>query len=368
MKEVRSVTAPMKFFINKNIFSKLPEHTKSLGEKPYIIADPFIYERAVDELGQAYRDSKIAEFGGENSSQEIDKHKSGFETSQADFIIGIGGGKTLDNAKATAYYADTRVVIVPTLASTDAPATSLSVIYTEEGEFDHYLFLPNNPDIVIADLNILAAAPARAFASGMADAMATWIEGRTSFLTDGVNLSEHRASFSGYGIAKMSYDTVREYGIQALEAVKNNLATSAVGKVVEATVWMSGVGAEAVGLTATHAIHNGMTQLSYFNRAQHGEIVGFAMIANLILEGATDAEIYDLAQFNKQIGLLLTLEDLGLTEWKEDEWRMVAEAACSKEDTMSNMSILVEPDDVYQAIQQADHIMQSVKDGYVYKG
>lgn len=99
----------------------------------------------------------------------------------------------------------------------------------------------------------------------------------------------------------------------------------------------------------------------------HGEKVAFGMIVNLILEGFPDEDIFDLAHFYKEVGLPLTLEDLGLKEFKEEEWREVAKTACSEEDTMTNMALDVEPDDVYQSILFADHILQKVKDGYEYR-
>lgn len=360
MKKARSITSPMKFYINKGLFKNLPEYTDSVGRVPYIIADPFILEDTKNIVGPSYDQSLIEEFGGENSQSEIDKHVNRFKESKAEFIIGIGGGKTLDNAKAIGDVVSVPVVIIPTLASTDAPATSLSVQYKEDGSFEKYLFLPRSPEIVIMDLDIIANSPASTFAAGMADGLATWIEGRTSFKTDGDNLTNYRASYSGYGIAEFCYNTIIHYGVQALEAVKNNLVSNALGRVVEATTWMSGVGAEAVGLTASHAIHNGMTSLPYL-KAQHGEIVAFANICTMILEGFPDEEIIEMAKFHQKIELPLTLEDMGVDEFNEEDWRKVAELAVSDEDTMSNMAIEVTADDVYQTIQMANILLNKVK-------
>lgn len=366
MKKARSVTAPGKFYLNKGLFRDMPEYTEILGEKPYIIADPFIYEKIRDEIGKKYHTSEIVEFGGENSQSEIEKHKNQYEESETEFIIGIGGGKAMDNARAVAYKVDAPLVIFPTLAATDAAATSVSVLYSEEGEFEKYLFLPNNPDIVLADLDILVTTPPDHFSAGMADTMASWIEGRVTFHTDGDNLTGNRSSYTGYSLEKLGYDTIRKYGIQALQAAKNNIVTEAFSRVIEASIWISGVGAEAGGITSAHALHNGVTAVLDMRKhdAKHGEIVAFGMIVTLILEGASDEEVYDLANFFKEIELPLTLEDLDLKGIEEDKWRQVAEKTCDPEDTTTNMAVQVTPDDVYQSILLADKVMQQVKEGY----
>ena len=54
----------------------------------------------------------------------------------ADIIVGAGGGRALDTAKAVRSDVDARLVTVPKIASTDAPTSSLSVFYTNDGEFD----------------------------------------------------------------------------------------------------------------------------------------------------------------------------------------------------------------------------------------
>ena len=69
------------------------------------------------------------------------------------------------------------VLICPTIASTDAPCSALSVIYTDEGVFEEYLFLPANPNMVLMDTEITKS-PVRLTVSGMGDALATYFEAR----------------------------------------------------------------------------------------------------------------------------------------------------------------------------------------------
>ena len=72
------------------------------------------------------------------------------------------------------------MVIVPTLASNDAPTSALSVLYTTEGANDAVEFYPSNPAMVIVDTEVIAAAGERYFVAGIGDAMATWFEARAS--------------------------------------------------------------------------------------------------------------------------------------------------------------------------------------------
>ena len=77
------------------------------------------------------------------------------------------------------------VIIAPTIASTDAPVSALSVIYTDEGAFDHYLFYSKNPDLVLVDTKVISQAPKRLLASGIADGLATWVEARAVMQANG---------------------------------------------------------------------------------------------------------------------------------------------------------------------------------------
>ncbi len=80
-------------------------------------------------------------FNGEASDNEINRVVAVAKEKNSDLIIGLGGGKTIDSAKAIADKVNLPVVIAPTVASTDAPTSALSVIYTDEGAFEKYIFI-----------------------------------------------------------------------------------------------------------------------------------------------------------------------------------------------------------------------------------
>ena len=132
MSVVKSITSPMKFLIQAGLLADLGKHIEQYGKKALIIADPFIQERARKDSAGCFEECGIqavfSVFGGECSDDEINKNQALFEEHSCEYVVGIGGGKTLDTAKAVAYYQKVPVVIVPTLASTDAPCTALTVI------------------------------------------------------------------------------------------------------------------------------------------------------------------------------------------------------------------------------------------------
>ncbi|MDA7026687.1 glycerol dehydrogenase [Bacillus sp. CLL-7-23] len=363
---VRSVTSPKKFITGKQLLANLNDYISDFGDKAYVICDEFILERAQKEAGEsiekAGNQAVFEKFNYECTQEEIDRNRELARKSGANIIIGIGGGKTLDTAKATAYYEKLPVAIFPTIASTDAPCTALAVIYKKSGEFDRYLFLPTNPDVVLADIDILSGAPARFFAAGIGDALATYFEARACFKANGDNLVLMKPSTTALGLARLCYDTLLENGVKAMEAVKNGVATSAVEDTIEATIYLSGVGAESGGLAAAHAIHNAMTAVPALHKVQHGEKVTFGLMAQLILENVPTEELETVIGFVKGVGLPLTLKDLGVEEFVEEEWRKVAEMACAGDDTMGNMPFPVTPEDVYNAIVAANAILETYQD------
>lgn len=123
---------------------------------------------------QAEIEYKIFEFAGECSQAEIARAKTEAQNFSAKAIVGAGGGKVLDTSRAVAAELDLPAVNCPTAASSDAPCSALSVVYTEDGAVERYLFYKRNPELVLVDTSVIAKAPARLLTAGMGDALATW--------------------------------------------------------------------------------------------------------------------------------------------------------------------------------------------------
>lgn len=62
-----------------------------------------------------------------------------------DVVIAAGGGKAIDTAKILADRAVLPVIIVPTIASTDAPINGCAVIYSDDGVFESVYYQKSNP-------------------------------------------------------------------------------------------------------------------------------------------------------------------------------------------------------------------------------
>ncbi|AWM80754.1 glycerol dehydrogenase [Gammaproteobacteria bacterium ESL0073] len=358
----RSITSPKAFLIAKGLMDSLETHIKPVGQNALIICDTFFMERINNNVQQHFPKAQVKahveKFAGECTKAEVKRLTELCKTNQHDVVIGIGGGKTLDTAKAVAYYQNIPVIIVPTLASTDAPCTALSVFYKENGEFDEYLFLPENPQAVIVDSQVIANAPVRFFAAGVGDALATYFEARMCYLADGVNLVLKRPSRTGLGIAQLCFELLIENAAAAMDAVQNKVVTPALEQTIEATIYLSGVGAESGGLAAAHAVSNGMGTIEALHNAQHGEKVAFGLLTQLVLENAPEDEIETVINIMQTVGLPLSLADFGLKTIVEADWRKVAEVACAEGDTMSNMNQKVTPDDVYAAILAANSLAE----------
>lgn len=355
------ICSPTRYIQGNGEIRKLGDYCSQLGTQgAYAIVDPYILSVYKEDIAFSFERSGIPlvmrEFKGECSRNQVEDIVAALNSNGAEVIVGIGGGKTLDTAKAVSYMTDLPVIIVPTVASTDAPCSALSVLYTDEGGFDCYLPLKRNPDAVIADVDIIAKAPARLLAAGMGDALSTFFEARACRKSGAMTHAGGTSSIAAFSLARACLDTLLAEGEQAMQDARLGIASPAIEHIVETNIYLSGIGFESGGLAAAHAIHNGLTLHEECRLAFHGEKVAFATIVQLVLEQASDKEIHQVINFCRAVGLPVTLKELGISDTSLDKMMLVAEASCAADSPMKNMPFHVRAEDVYAAILTADQL------------
>jgi glycerol dehydrogenase len=234
-------------------------------------------------------------------------------------LIGIGGGKCLDTARMAASRLDVPVITVPTTASTDAPTAAHSVVYDEQGVFVDLEFRATNPLLVLADLDILAAAPPRYIIAGMGDAFSTFYEARCCMENKEARTARGaRPTMAALAIARQCRDILLAYGRAALDEIGASRPGEAVARIVEANILLSGIGFESGGLAGAHGVAQGLTACRDLHaNCLHGELVAIGVMTQLIMEKRMD-EAEQAARFFKDTGLPLHLAQLGFDPLTRD--------------------------------------------------
>ncbi|MCD3473186.1 glycerol dehydrogenase, partial [Streptococcus equi subsp. equi] len=272
-----------------------------------------------------------------------------------DVIIGLGGGKTIDSAKAIADILEIPVIIAPTIASTDAPTSALSVIYTDEGAFEKYIFYAKNPELVLVDTQVICQAPKRLLASGIADGLATWVEARAVMQKNGDTMAGGNQTLAGLAIAEACERTLFADGLKAMASCEKKVVTPALENVIEANTLLSGLGFESAGLAAAHAIHNGFTALTGdIHHLTHGEKVAYGTLTQLFLENKSREEIDRYVDFYQAIGMPTTLKEMHLDTATEEDFLKIGRQATMAGETIHQMPFTITAEDVASALVAVD--------------
>jgi len=348
---------PGRYVQAQGALSELGDELAGLGNNALIVAGGTAHKSIIPHYLPAWQQQfavTVEPFGGECSDAEIDRLAAVAQSRGCDVTVGIGGGKVIDTAKAVAHAAAARTAIAPTIASTDAPTSAVSVIYTDDGAFLRYLFLPRNPDLVLVDTQVIAEAPVRFLVAGMGDALATWFEADSCRQAYAPNQCGGIGTLAGYSLARLCYDTLVEHGVAAKTACEQGVVTPALANVIEANTLLSGLGFECGGLAAPHSIHNGLTRLEGTHDYYHGEKVALGVLASMFLAGRPAEKIRKVYEFCEAVGLPTTLSDVGIGEASDDDLRTVAQAACAEGETIHHEPFPVSPEAVFAALKTAD--------------
>jgi glycerol dehydrogenase len=352
------IKAPAKYVQGAGELKNLGLNAKKLGGKFFVICSKNNRERFGAAVAESFasqeKETVFGLFAGEATKQEVASKTEECKAGGCDAVVGLGGGKVIDTAKTVAENLGLPCIIVPTVASNDAPCSGVAVLYNDAGEVVKAVLTKRNPDLVLVDTEIIAGAPERLFSAGLGDALATYFEARACKNSGAKTMARGYVSNTGLMMSRLCYDLLLKSGKEALDSVKAKIVTQALEDAVEASIYLSGVGFESGGLAAAHAINDGFAQEPQCHGLYHGEKVAFGPLVQLILEKSPAEELGEVLAFMKSVNLPMTLAQLGIREVNLDNLKKVAAAATTPTQSTKNLSADIGAEDVYNAILEAD--------------
>ncbi|WP_034949837.1 iron-containing alcohol dehydrogenase family protein [Erwinia oleae] len=241
----------------------------------------------------------------------IASHLAAVQQQEASLILGIGGGRALDCAKAVAAgLGDGVLVTMPTVAATCAAWSPVSIIYNERGGHVRSQPLSTMPLMVLVDSEIIAQNDVRYLKAGIVDALAKWYEFRPYKQKSDDSLALNLKVQA----ARLAVDIFEKYGTEAVRDNELHAVTPALIKVIDANIAVAGMANSMRDATpapgVAHAIHNRLTHQPELHDWLHGEKVGFGLLVQSLMESETGQPDAQLLALLRQYDAPLTLAPL----------------------------------------------------------
>jgi glycerol dehydrogenase len=352
------LASPLKYIQGPGELKRVGDHLAHLGGPVLFVMGRFAYTNLKTTIEESFHGSRttavFGQFGGECTRNEIERLREVYRAHRCAVVAGVGGGKALDTAKGVAFFEKAPVVSIPTIASTDAPTSAIAVTYTEDHVFDGNILLPKNPDLVLADTDVIGRAPVRFLVAGMGDALSTYFEAMANAASGHDNFAGGKPTNASLALARLCHEILIRDGLKAKMDAEIGARSPELENVIEANILLSGVGFESNGLACAHSVYNAFTTLPACHGMYHGELVAFGTIVQLVLEQRNDAEIDEVLRFCTGVGLPVTFTQICGRDLSPDELRGVATAACGPQNFMESMPFTVTPSMVVDALVGAD--------------
>lgn len=326
------VIAPARVLRGEDCLANSGKEIAKLGVRPLVVGGNQTLKTIKPVLDSVVKgqglNCQVANYSPDCTESSLARLKEVVKQYQADVVLGVGGGKSLDLAKLLAYQCNLPIVTVPTSGATCAAWTALSNVYSEAGAFQYDVTLSRCPDLLILDYSLVRTAPQRTLIAGIGDAIAKWYESSVS--------SGHSSAtllISAVQQARILRDILFQKSAIAIQQPDSNEWREVVDATVLLAGVIGGVGGADCRTVAAHAVHNGLTHLLEAHDVLHGEKVAYGILVQLRLEEMIQGNQLaassrkQLLQFYSEIGLPKSLEELGLADISLAQLRQVTAIA-----------------------------------------
>src|SRR6056297_802619 len=277
-----------------------------LTGEPLIITSPTPNELAGDRVRAQVPESStiIVETA---SFESIERVIETAQAEEADYLIGLGGGKPIDIAKMAADEINCGLVSVPTAASHDGIVSGRPSI--PEGDTRHSV-AADPPLAVVADTEILADAPWELTTAGCADIISNYTAVKDWELAHRLKNVEY-SEYSG-ALSQMTAEML----VGNSDSIRRDLEESSwlvVKALVSSGVAMSIAESSRPASGAEHLFSHQLDRIAP-GAALHGHQVGVGAIMTEYLHTGPQGRWRDVRDALAAIGAPTTATDLGIDD------------------------------------------------------
>lgn len=300
------------------------------GGRAYLVHGEVGFPRIAGDLRASLREAGVETVEGRHvgspTSEAASAHAAAASEAGAGVVVTVGGGRVTDVGKSAAGVAGMPCIAVPTSPATCAAATVAVVEYDAAGaHLDSYL-LEGTWLTTLVDTEVLAAAPDRLLAAGVADALAKVHEVR--FVTGRAG-APNATVLAALALCDRLAELIDASAAPALAAGPSANETGERGVLAEAVVlWpalIGGLAGEDAKIAAAHAVHDALTHLPGSKASIHGELVAYGILVQKVLEGVPAETLRATAETLASLGCPAGLEALGCGDAREVMADAVAE-------------------------------------------
>lgn len=324
-------SAPSRYVQGPGVLDRLGTELARIGRRSLVVLDAgvrlTVQGRIEASLAAAGVTLGFAHYSGEVTAPNIAGLAAQATGASPDVVVGVGGGKALDAAKAVSIHFGARYASVPTIASTDAPASFSAAIYNDAHEMVEVRQLPRNPELVLVDTAVVTGAPLRFLRAGIGDAISKKYEAQACLAASADTLHGARPSHTGLMSAELCFTLIQRHGAAALAAIAAGTLNDDVEALVEATTLLSTLSFENGGLSIAHAIARGLPMVPRAAGSLHGEHVAYGLLVQLVLEDRPAAEVAEVLALYRALGLPQRLAELQLADITEAEMQQLLDGA-----------------------------------------